>query len=116
MMFNQGDIVIIPVPFTDNSGYKLRPAVVVSNNSVHQSGDIMIVQITSKFKNDNLNLPLGEIDVTEPLPVQSFIRVHKLFVLEQRLVKGRVSSLKPEKYQQLVERIKAIIEPSELGA
>ncbi len=27
MKFKKGDIVIIPVPFTDNKGYKLRPAV-----------------------------------------------------------------------------------------
>jgi len=26
MNFYKGDIVIIPVPFTDNKGYKLRPA------------------------------------------------------------------------------------------
>ncbi|SHJ43859.1 PemK-like, MazF-like toxin of type II toxin-antitoxin system [Tangfeifania diversioriginum] len=50
MTFAKGDIVIIPVPFTDNRGYKLRPAVVISNDTVHQTGDVMIVQITSKLK------------------------------------------------------------------
>jgi len=40
MDFHKGDIVIIPVPFTDNKGYKLRPAVVISNETVHQTGDI----------------------------------------------------------------------------
>ena len=37
MNFSQGDIVIIPVPFTDNKGNKLRPAVVISNQLVHQT-------------------------------------------------------------------------------
>jgi mRNA interferase MazF len=54
MNYSKGDIVIIPVPFTDNKEYKLRPAVVISNDVVHQTGDIMIVQISSKLKNDNL--------------------------------------------------------------
>ena len=54
MNFSKGDIVIIPVPFTDNKGTKLRPAVVISNDTVHQSGDEMIVQITSKLKQDSL--------------------------------------------------------------
>jgi mRNA interferase MazF len=110
MQFNKGDIVIIPVPFTDNVGHKLRPAVVISNDSVHKTGDIMIVQITSKLKPDNLNIMLSNKDVTESLPVKSYIRVHEIFVLERNLIKGKVASLKKNKYLELVERIKNIIE------
>ncbi len=110
MNYAKGDIVIIPVPFTDNKGYKLRPAVVISNNAVHQTGDIMIVQITSKLKHDKLNIFITNDDVTEGLPVKSYIRVHKIFVLEQRLIKGKVSSLKLDKYNELIQRINQIIE------
>ena len=111
MNFSKGDIVIIPVPFTDNKGYKLRPAVVISNDAVHKTGDVMIVQITSKFKqDDHLSILKTDSDVTEGLPVKSYIRVHKIFVLEQRLIKGKVSSLKIAKYQELVKMINHIIE------
>ncbi len=109
MDFLKGDIVIIPVPFTDNEGYKLRPAVVISNDKVHQTGDIMIVQITSKLKHDTLNISITNDDVTEDLPVKSYIRFHKIFVLEQRLIKGKVSSLKISKYQELIQKINQII-------
>lgn len=110
MKFSKGDIVIIPVPFTDNEGYKLRPAVVISNDTVHQTGDVMIVQITSKLKHDNLGIDITNDDVTEDLPVKSYIHVHKIFVLERRLIKGIVSSLKIGKYQELIKRINQIIE------
>ena len=110
MNFSKGDIVIIPVPFTDNKGYKLRPAVVISNDTIHQTGDVVIVQITSKLKQDNLSITLTNEDITEGLPVQSYIRVHKIFVLEQSLIKGKVSSLKIAKYQELIQRINQIIE------
>lgn len=110
MNFSKGDIVIIPVPFTDNKGYKLRPAVVISNDTVHQTGDVMIVQITSRFRQDKLNITITNEDVTEDLPVKSYIRVHKIFVLEQRLIKGKVSSLKTSKYQELTQKINRIIE------
>lgn len=93
MNFSKGDIVIIPVPFTDNKGYKLRPAVVISNDTVHQTGDVMIVQITSKLKQDKLSISITNDDVTDGLPVKSYIRVHKIFVIEQRLIKGKVSSI-----------------------
>ena len=82
MNYSKGDIVIIPVPFTDNEGYKLRPAVVISNDTVHQTGDVMIVQITSKLKQDNLSIAITNDNVTEVLPVKSYIRVHKIFALE----------------------------------
>ena len=110
MNISKGDIVIIPVPFTDNKGYKLRPAVVISNDSIHQTGDVVIVQITSKLKQDNFSITLTNEDITEGLPVQSYIRVHKIFVLEQSLIKGKVSSLKKAKYQELIQRINQIIE------
>jgi mRNA interferase MazF len=109
MNFSKGDIVIIPVPFTDIKGYKLRPAVVISNDTIHQTGDVVIVQITSKLKQDNLSITLTNEDLTEGLPVQSYIRVHKIFVLEQSLIKGKVSSLKNAKYQELIQRINQII-------
>jgi mRNA interferase MazF len=110
MSFYKGDVVIIPVPFTDNIGYKLRPAVVISNETVHKTGDLMIVQVTSKRKQDNLSIILSDKDVTEPLPVKSYIRFHKIFVLEQDLIKGKVSRLKKEKYIELITEIKNIID------
>jgi len=110
MNFSKGDIVIIPVPFSDNKGNKLRPAVVISNTMVHQTGDVMIVQITSQLKQDKLSIPITSDDVTESLPVKSYIRVHKIFVLEQKLIKGKVSSLKTAKYKELIQRINQIIQ------
>ena len=110
MNFSKGDIVIIPVPFTDNKGNKLRPAVVISNSMVHQTGDVMIVQITSQIKQDKLSIAITNDDVTEGLPVKSYIRIHKIFVLEQKLIKGKVSSLKTEKYKELIQKINQIIQ------
>ena len=49
MNYSKGDIVVIPVPFTDNEGYKLRPAVVVSDETVHQTGDVSFPAITPGF-------------------------------------------------------------------
>ena len=110
MIFSKGDIVIIPVPFTDNKGYKLRPAIVISDDNVHQTGDVMIVQITSKQKQDNLSISLTNNDVTENLPAKSYIRAHKIFVLEQKLIEGIVSRIKPFKYKELIQKINQIIE------
>ena len=46
--FGFGDVVLVPFPFTDQSGTKKRPAVVVSIAGYNSSRrDIVIMAITS---------------------------------------------------------------------
>jgi mRNA interferase MazF len=53
--FSFGDVVLVPFPFTDQSGTKKRPAVVVSSSSYNTSRrDIVIMAITSQVRT-----PLG---------------------------------------------------------
>jgi len=50
-----GDVVLVPFPFTDQSGTKRRPAVVISSASYHANRrDIVIMAITSQVRQ-----PLG---------------------------------------------------------
>ena len=109
MSLKKGDIVVIPVPFTDNKTTKKRPAVVVSNEDVHNIGDVLIVQITSKQRDDNLNFPLSDIDTTVALPKKSYIRLHKMFVLEEFLIEKKVSALTPDAYSRLISAINKVI-------
>jgi mRNA interferase MazF len=47
-MPNQGDIVLIPIPFTDLSSQKRRPVIVISNDSYNQTTrDVVVVAMTS---------------------------------------------------------------------
>lgn len=50
-----GDVVLVPFPFTDQSGAKKRPAVIVSGGG-YQAGrrDVIIMAITSQVRE-----PLG---------------------------------------------------------
>jgi len=109
MSFKKGDIVVIPVPFTDNKTSKKRPAVVISNEDVHNTGDVLVVQITSKKRNDKLNFPLSDTDTTVILPKKSYIRIHKMFVLEEFLIEKKVSALTSDAYEKLIAAINGII-------
>ena len=53
--FGFGDVVLVPFPFTNQSGTKKRPAVVVSSHRYNTSRrDIVIMAITSQVRT-----PLG---------------------------------------------------------
>jgi mRNA interferase MazF len=71
-MYKKRDIVLVPVPFSDNKNRKVGPALVISNEAVHSTGDIVIVQITSKNKRDSLSIEIDDKDITKQLPIKEF--------------------------------------------
>jgi len=49
--FSLGNVVLVPFPFTDQSGSKKRPAVIVSSSSYNTNRrDIVIMAITSQVR------------------------------------------------------------------
>ena len=47
--FRQGDVLLVPYPFTDQSGSKQRPAVVLSSNVYNQvHPDVILAPVTSQ--------------------------------------------------------------------
>lgn len=55
MAYSFGDVVLVPFPFTDQSGAKKRPAVIVSSNRYNaRRRDVIIMAITSQVRT-----PLG---------------------------------------------------------
>ena len=50
-IYKQGDVLLVPFPFTDQSGSKQRPAVVVSSEAYNQThSDVILAPITSQIK------------------------------------------------------------------
>lgn len=61
--FSFGDVVLVPFPFTDQSGTKKRPAVVVSSSGYNaQRRDIVIMAITSQVR---MPLIYGEAQIAD---------------------------------------------------
>ena len=50
MNYSQGDIVLLPYPFTDLSAQKVRPALIIGNTSSKYT-DLFIVPLTSQIQN-----------------------------------------------------------------
>ncbi|MGH2552141.1 MAG: type II toxin-antitoxin system PemK/MazF family toxin, partial [Chitinophagaceae bacterium] len=69
--FIKGDIVVVPFPFSDLSGAKKRPALVLADLP---GNDIILCQITSRFRKDRFAVELSQIDfIKGGLPVLSYV-------------------------------------------
>ena len=61
--YSFGDIVLVPFPFTDQSGIKRRPAVVVSSRRYNTARpDLIIMAITSQARPAGA---IGEVNVKD---------------------------------------------------
>ncbi|MBF9253857.1 type II toxin-antitoxin system PemK/MazF family toxin [Pontibacter sp. 172403-2] len=91
--YQQGDIVWVPFPFTDLSRTKVRPALIISNHMVNKTGDYLLMMITHVNKGDSLSLELNEGDFDgPPLPYKSYLRLHKIFILNRSLIERKVTA------------------------
>ena len=92
-MFEFGAIVLARFPFTDLSGSKRRPALVVSRDNERRS-DVVVCFITSVLRSGP---DMAAIDASGEtgLKVPSVVRFDKLATLEQGVIAGKLGSASP---------------------
>ena len=105
MNLKKKDIVLLPYPFTDLKGMKVRPAIVISNDDFNsKSLDCIMVPLTSVIKDELHSILITQEDLTfGKLIKPSRIRVDKVFTVEKRLVKMKIGTIN----QKIYERIKS---------
>lgn len=63
MSYNFADILLIPFPFTDQTGTKKRPAIVINSANYNQRyKDLILMAVTSQI---NKPLKFGEVEIIE---------------------------------------------------
>lgn len=87
-MPKQGDILLIPIPFTDLSSQKRRPVIVISNDQYNRkTNDIIVVAMTSNPQVTEYSLSITSSDLVEgALNRPGKIRVDKIYALSQTIV------------------------------
>ena len=95
-MFEFGSIVLTRFPFTDLSGGKLRPALVVSRENSRRT-DLVLAFITSKQQSANMPDAAAILPSKANGPkVSSWVRFDKLATLENQVVAGKIGDAEPE--------------------
>lgn len=95
----QGDVVLVPFPFADLTGRKMRPAVIVSANP--QVPELIVAFVTSVLTNRSQRGAEVELLQSEPefrvsgLKVDSLIRLDKLITLSSNVISRRLGTTGP---------------------
>lgn len=94
-------IVVVPFPFSDLSGAKLRPAVVLTDAG---RGDWLLCQITSNPYSDPdaIRITSKELQKGVLTSTISFARPLKLFTASEGVMNKRVAILKDETFKAIL--------------
>jgi mRNA interferase MazF len=103
----KGEVVIIPFPYSDLSGSKRRPALIIADWG---GDDVVCCQITSKSKFDGLEVELINSDFeTGNLPVASNIRPNKIFTASKPTILNTAGKVSAKKYAEVILVITKLI-------
>ncbi|TNJ64081.1 type II toxin-antitoxin system PemK/MazF family toxin [Paenibacillus hemerocallicola] len=87
-MLSPGDIILIPIPFSDLTAQKRRPVLVLSNEDYNRRyQDIIVAAITSNVAEREYEVIITNDEMAEgELKVVSAVRADKIYTLSQSIV------------------------------
>jgi mRNA interferase MazF len=102
----KGNIILIPFPFTDLSGSKLRPALVVAETSLDLTLAFITTQLQWQEKTDLLIKPNSSNGIKRT----SLIRLSKLATIDKALVIGKLGNLSATEVLELNIKLKTLFQ------
>jgi mRNA interferase MazF len=117
MKVRRGDVIIIDHPFSDASGAKVRPALVVQSD--HRNArltETVVVLISTNVQHVATDTTQMLIDVTTPdgqasgLNHTSAVKCGKLFTIHEDLVRKKIGLLSPPLMLRINDCLKAALE------
>jgi mRNA interferase MazF len=110
-MIGQGDLLLVPFPFSDQSGKKVRPIIVISNNEFNTSSeDIIVVGVTSNISKDKYTINLTNVHLDEGrLLTNCCIKVENILKIDKELVIKKIGKINKETLKEIISILNEII-------
>ena len=110
MNINQKEVVLLPYPFSNLEGIKVRPGLVVSNNQFNKkSDDCIMVPLTTIIKNEPYSIIIDSENLSSgKLIKQSRIRTDKIFSVEKSLIRMKIGTLNDNSFDKVNEEISSM--------
>src|SRR3989344_5918118 len=99
-MIDQKSIVLIPFPYSDFSGKKVRPALILSNLRFNKNEDIIICAITSSIKDRPYSIIINQNDtVNKKLVDESQVRLDTITRIKKSLIIKEIDILNDKTFK-----------------
>ncbi len=107
--YEQGDVVLVRFIFSDESGAKRRPAVIVSTSDYHQGRqEVIMAAITSNVERllvgDHLIAGWQEAGLLFPSVATGIVRT-----IKQSMIERRLGVMPPEDMQAIRENLRHVL-------
>ena len=102
---NKGDIVLVSYPFTNLTGSKFRPAVILYDTFLDFTACFITTQIDRKESTDILI----KANQTNGLKMDSVIRTSKIATIDKQLAKGLLGSLGQSEIDELNTQLRKLL-------
>lgn len=104
-MINQRSILLVPFPFSDQSGKKVRPVLVLSNYDYNRFGDdVLVCAITSNLRPSNYSIIInGKNLESGKLYEKSSIKVDSLLKINKNLIIKNIGMLNKATFQEVID-------------
>ncbi|MBI2452459.1 type II toxin-antitoxin system PemK/MazF family toxin [Candidatus Pacearchaeota archaeon] len=110
MIFQQRELVLLPYPFTDQEGSKVRPAVIVSNDDFNKRcQDCVMVPLTTVIREESFSLLINQDSLDSgKLLKQSRIRIDKLFTINKNLIIMKIGRINTKTFDKIKSEISKV--------
>jgi mRNA interferase MazF len=99
IMYSQRDIVLVPFPYSDLTGAKLRPALIISNDSL--AVDKICCLVTSK---PGAGIAIKDFE-SGKLPFRSWAKPYRLFTINERLIKRKLCRVRTGLHNKIISEV-----------
>jgi len=109
-VLKQKGIILVPFPFSDQSGSKRRPALVISDDKFNQtSEDLIACAITSNIDDDFYTVRIKPEDWKDGFYSESCVKVAAILTIDKKLVIKPIGRLGSERFKEVMEKVYEII-------
>lgn len=107
--YEQGELVLLPFPFTDLSAVKQRPVVILSLTADNHE-DVIVCGITSNLRDRRHSIRIDSSDVCNgTLPVTSLIKIDKIFTLHKTTIRKRLGRLRKNTLEEVRKKFVRLV-------
>lgn len=104
---SKGTVVLIPFPFTDLSGQKVRPALVLHASLRGEDCIVVFISSQKKKKENPFDIPVGA-SPSNGLKTDSVIKVDKIATLQKKSVLGELGKLERPVLTAMDKKLKSL--------